>query len=269
MKPNRDGVEMLSFFEQMMFQKHIAQKKCEYMTFMGGITLPPISLRPLAIEELRQNLAWATVMYDPHKNNYELQVFDHIHDPSVVISSDYLLYHEFTHALDISLYGAGDVNKYNALRGYLEYHAAQVEMMKLVGTPEYAAPVTFSMCDTITDIEGKKSVLEYVEQGIEVVTSAMERPGFRTDLPMVFHAVGALYNHLGRLSLCQMSSTDFDTYTAKLTEKCPGVELFGQDTWALITSKFVGIMEPSVIQTSGQIYFGSLIELFDRYGLQP
>jgi hypothetical protein len=205
----------------MLLQKYVTAKEREYEAFMGGAALPPMTLRPLSIDELMRNPAWATVMYDPRANRYELQVFDHIHDSNVVISSDYLLFHEFTHALDISLYGARDVNRYNALRGYLEYHAAQIEMMKLVGASKITDSVEFSMHDTITDIEGTKSVLKYVEHGLEVVTSAMAKPGFKTDIAQVFHAVGALYNHLGRLSICQMASPDFDQFAKDLLAKCP------------------------------------------------
>lgn len=260
---------MLSTVEKMLLQKYVAAKQREYAAFMGGAVLPPMSLKPLSIDELLRNPAWATVMYDPRTDRYELQVFDHIHDPNVAMSSDYLLFHEFTHALDISLYGAGDVNKYNALRGYLEYHAAQVEMVKLVGAFKITDSVTFSMCDAITDIEGPKSVLEYVLHGIEVITSAMVKPGFKTGIAQVFHAVGALYNHLGRLSICQMASTDFDQYARELMERCPGAELFGQDAWSLIVNVFCGIMDEPSIQLGGQVYFGTLIQLFQRYGIQP
>lgn len=260
---------MLSTVEKMLMHKHINAKEREYEAFMGGAVLPTMSLRPLSIDELPRNPAWATVMYDPRADRYELQVFDHIHDSNVVISSDYLLFHEFTHALDISLYGAGDVNRYNALRGYLEYHAAQVEMMKLVGASKFTDSIEFSMHDTITDIEGPKSVLEYVEHGIEVVTSAMAKPGFKTEIAQVFHAVGALYNHLGRLSICQMASPDFDQYAKNLLARCPGVELFGQGAWSLIVNVFNGIMTEPAIQTSGQLYLGTLFQLFKSYDIQP
>ena len=260
---------MLSTVEKMLLQKHVTAKEREYEAFMGDAVLPPMTLRPLSIDELMRNPAWATVMYDPRANRYELQVFDHIHDSNVVISSDYLLFHEFTHALDISLYGARDVNRYNALRGYLEYHAAQIEMMKLVGASKITDSVEFSMHDTITGIEGTKSVLKYVEHGIEVVTSAMAKPGFKTDIAQVFHAVGALYNHLGRLSICQMASPDFDQFAKDLMAKCPGVELFGQDTWSLIINVFSGTMTKPAIQTSGQLYLSTLFQLFKSYGIQP
>ncbi|MBQ9004484.1 MAG: hypothetical protein IJ087_21820, partial [Eggerthellaceae bacterium] len=125
------------------------------------------------------------------------------------------------------------------------------------------------MLDTITDIEGAKSVLEYVEHGIAVVTTAMAKPGFKSDIARVFHAVGALYNHLGRLSICQMAATDFDQYVTDLTAACPGAELFGPATWHLIVNVFSGIMAESAIQPSGQLYFGALVQLFERYGIQP
>ena len=269
MKLNRNEAKVLSTLEKMLLQKHVNAKEREYEAFMGGAVLPMMSLKPLSIGELLRNPAWATVMYDPRTDRYELQIFDHIHDPNVVTSSDYLLFHEFTHALDISLYGAGDVNKYNALRGYLEYHAAQVEMMRLVGASKITDPVEFSMNDTITDIEGEKSVLEYVEHGIEVVTSAMAQPGFKADMAQVFRAVGALYNHLGRLSICQLASPGFDQYANDLMARCPGAELFGQVTWSLIINVFRGIMPGSAIQMSGQIYLGSLFQLFKIYGIQP
>ena len=183
------------------------------------------------------------------------------------MSSDYLLYHEFTHALDISLYGAKDTNKYNQLRGYLEYHAAQVEMLKLLGAEDHSDHIAFSMRDTITDIEGARPVLEYVEHGIAVVTSAMQKPDFKRNIASVFHAVGALYNHLGRTSICVAASSDFDEYAAKLDAACPGVDLFGREVWSLITSVFSGVMNERAIPIAGQIYYGSLIQLFKEYGL--
>lgn len=45
----------------------------------------------------------------------------------------YIVFHEFTHILDTEMYAKQDSWKYMALSGYTEYHAAQVELMIMLG----------------------------------------------------------------------------------------------------------------------------------------
>ena len=258
----------MTISEKIILRGQINKVKSKYSSFMGGVTLPRMTLHLLDIEEIKKELSWATVKYNPNDDTYELLVFDQLFNPQIVVNGEYIIFHEFTHALDISLYGTKDQKKYNELRGYLEYHAAQVEMLALLGAQQFTLDISFSLADTVTDVDGEKSVLEYLEHGLEIVNEAIRKPTFKSNMEEVFHAVGALYNHLGRVSVCQLASTDYEKHAHALNEKCPGQQLFDLKIWNLIETVFAGIMTDDQIKLGGSIYYGSLIQLFEQYGIQ-
>lgn len=259
---------MLSTTERIMLHGYINRVESAYREFMGGATLPEMKIQPMSLEEMRQKLATAVVTYDPSIDEYTFQVFEQINNPTIASDCEYIIYHELTHAADIYRYGVRDQNRYNELRGYLEYHASQVELMKLLGASRFDQNVSFSMKDKIRDMNGELSVSDFVAKGIETTNESIARPGFNDSIAMIFHAVATLYNHLGRVSICQMFSTDYADSSDSVESTCPGVRLFGQEVWGCIEGVFKGLMSAAQIQLGGKLYYSSLVRLLQSRGIK-
>lgn len=258
---------MLTIAEKVLLRGYVNRIKTEYKSFMGVGSLPAMELETMTIDEMMSGLANAEMLYDPSSDKYTFRVFERIYDPAVASDCEYIIYHELTHALDISRYGARDRDKYNQLRGYLEYHASQIELMKMLGAVEFSQHITFSMDDKIRDTNGEVSVLEFIESGLNATAEIMAKPDFRHSLLRVFHAVGTLYNHLGRISICRMYAKDFDAHSTSLEKRCPGTRLLGADNWDCACKIFSGIMSDALIDLGGKLYYGSLIRLFKSLGI--
>lgn len=249
------------------FQEQIKRAIKHYEAFMGNVKLPKMKLTPMDSQELKRELAWATVKYDPSKDKYDLLVWDQLLTSGIGIDCSYLLFHEFTHALDIARYGAGNQDRYNSIRGYLEYHAAQVEMAKLLNRASFAMDEPFSMNDSIVPIDGKRTVHEYIEHGLDVANERISNSKARPSIPMLFSTVGTLYNHLGRLSYCEMAATDYGKFANCYKERCRATDLFDTKTWRQIRCSFNGLMTEELTRKTGELYLKTLYDLFRQYGL--
>lgn len=250
-----------------MLRMQIENIKHEYITFMDGIELPEVKLTLIDSNALKRRLAWATVEYDPTKDKYELFVWDQLFNPAIGANYSYLLFHEFTHALDIAQYGAGDKDRYNAIRGYMEYHAAQVELARLLGWSRFAAYEPFAMDDVIAPIEKKMTVREYVKHGIKVTNDGVTRSLASPDIATIFHTVGTLYNHLGRLSICKMAAVDYDMRLENYESCCGATALFDDEAWEQICSNYQGIMTRKQVQASAKLYWTTLTDLLLALGV--
>ena len=91
----------------------------------------------------------------------------------------YIVFHEFTHILDTEMYAKQDSWKYMALSGYTEYHAAQVELMIMLGARH------------------------------QLVVNMMNRTDFPRDIEALKTTVGVLYNYFGVRSICKMYAKDY------------------------------------------------------------
>ena len=56
----------------------------------------------------------------------------------------YILFHEFTHILDAETYARGDKVKYATSSGFTEYHASQIELLKMLGANSANEHISFS-----------------------------------------------------------------------------------------------------------------------------
>lgn len=247
--------------------EQIEKAKRDYAAFVKEDALPTMKLTPINMKELRRRLAWATVEYDPGTDKYELLIWDQLFHPAIGVDCSYLLFHEFTHALDISKYAAGDQDRYNSIRGYLEYHAAQVEMYKLLGRASFGADEPFSMSDVICPIEGEMTVHEYIEQGLGAVNEGIRKTKSSPSISTIFSTVGAIYNHLGRISICEIAATDYNEHAEVYENRCNVTNLFDTKTWYQVRSEFNGVMTEDQIRNSGELYLSSLYDLFRQYGL--
>ena len=118
----------------------------------------------------------------------------------------YIVFHEFTHILDTEMYAKQDSWKYMALSGYTEYHAAQVELMIMLGADSIQTQ-DFSFT---VDVEiGNSTVRNYLNSRHQLVVNMMNRTDFPRDIEALKTTVGVLYNYFGVRSICKMYAKDY------------------------------------------------------------
>lgn len=118
----------------------------------------------------------------------------------------YIVFHEFTHILDTEMYAKQDSWKYMALSGYTEYHAAQVELMIMLGADSIQTQ-DFSFT---VDVEiGNSTVRNYLNSRHQLVVNMMNRTDFPRDIEALKTTVGVLYNYFGVRSICKMYTKDY------------------------------------------------------------
>lgn len=96
--------------------------------------------------------------------------------------------------------------KYMALSGYTEYHAAQVELMIMLGADSIQTQ-DFSFT---VDVEiGNSTVRNYLNSRHQLVVNMMNRTDFPRDIEALKTTVGVLYNYFGVRSICKMYAKDY------------------------------------------------------------
>lgn len=179
----------------------------EFKKFMGITQFPPYELHT---KEVSLNLAEqqgyeviASAAYQPQNNSHRLVVSTNL------LLTKHLIFHEFTHMLAAEMYVNGDKIRYAGISGFTEYHAAQVELMQLLGAKTIKDTVSFSMNTIIDTISGKKSVSQYLNEKQQHAISLFSRKSFPDDLSTLKTAIGILYIYWGIRSICEMYSTDY------------------------------------------------------------
>ena len=123
-------------------------------------------------------------------------------------------------------YRNGDYNHDFCLSGYMEYHAAQVELVKIVGAETVETPVSFSMKDKIDEMH--EMIQQYVDNKLEMAQKLMESH----DQKEKIDGINALFNFFGLKSICSMYATDYvDNYTYQSTS-------MRMSSWLFTTTRF-------------------------------
>ena len=161
----------------------ISEYEKEYKAFMGIKAFPPYR-----VEERDSGV----------EVGYDFTTYVH----TLGIPSDVdkeTVFEAFTHILDTEKYVKADEERNKYSKGFIEYHAGQVMLIRRLGTETVNDSLNFSMCDSIGDLTVKEYVLEKYQKAVDAFTS---------DKPE--EALPALYYFLGVKSICEMYAGDFD-----------------------------------------------------------
>lgn len=179
----------------------------DYKRFIGIDKFPTYDVRfketSLATALARGYEAPAAAHYVPKTQKHTLTI------SSNVELHKQFVYHEFTHMLDSEMYVDGDPVRYAKLSGFTEYHASQVELMKLLGAQTVDEKISFSMSTIIDTYSGNRTVSQYVEEKRLHAVELFSRQDFPVDLAMLKSAMGVLFNYFGLRSICEMYATDY------------------------------------------------------------
>lgn len=126
--------------------------------------------------------------------------------------ADYLLYHEFTHAYDIFKYANNDANMVLALNAFTEYHAAQIDLIKLLNFPSIDYYKPFFMTSHVKTVFGECSVIDYINDRYSSILSLVARKSFQSDCATLTTLLGLIFNYFGYISICHMYAVDFSNY---------------------------------------------------------
>lgn len=179
----------------------------EYVDFMKIDSLPAYKIQPktVSLEKVDKN-GFDSVA----QSSYNCASQEHmlIYATNIDVLP-YIFFHEFTHMLDSEMYVNNDKSRYAGLSGYTEYHASQVELMKLLGADSINLLPAFSMAQQVETIAGIKSVQEYLDNKKQTAIDLFSRSEFPKDIEQLKGGLGVLFNYWGQRSICRMFSNDY------------------------------------------------------------
>lgn len=191
--------------------KYAHECEQEYMALLKIQKIPEYEIVPKAIsleESDKKGFgAIATSFLNLDNYTHKMEMWEDLYICKEV--GKYIVFHEFTHMLDDEKYVKKDKMRYVYLHGYTEYHAAQIEFLKLLGIICMDQNIFFSMNDRIETFGGERSISEYVNSSHALVTELMSRVDFPQDIETLKTTVGILFNYYGKRSICKMYSEDY------------------------------------------------------------
>ena len=179
----------------------------DFSNFMDIHSFPSFTIITTEVSEkeleLRGYAPAASASYESSTQKHELVVRTNIP------KEKYIFFHEFTHMLDAEQYVDNQKISNKGLSGYTEYHAAQVELMQLLGAKSINDDISFTMNSPLVTIGGTKSVSQYVEEKFQHATELFESTEITNNEQYCMDSLGVLFNYFGLRSICKMYSSDY------------------------------------------------------------
>ena len=249
------------FMVQNLSVDKIKEFEHEFKQFMGITDFPPYQLTTkkvsLSVADLQGFDSAASTFYDPKTNNHTLQISTNL------ILSKYLIFHEFTHILDASMYANGDSIKYAGLSGYTEYHASQIELLQLLGAKTEKDIISFKMDTIISTFSGEKSVIQYVREKQQHAIRLFSRADFPADINTLKSTLGVLYNYWGLRSICEMYASDY----VEEVQNDEFLHVIPTMNFCLLNVMMHGWLDQSKIEKSIPLYINTIFPLIEKYKL--
>ena len=238
-------------------------RKCEidFLKFMGVSCLPSYTVTPINItQEETDNRGYAApanVKYDFDTNTHNMSIWTIF----PTLSADYIMFHEFTHMVDTERFCKSDRIKYMANKGYTEYHASQVALMKLLGAETVDDSLSFSMEQTIETYSGSKSISQLIETPLNTVSEIIQRKDFPSDISDVSTVIGLVFNYYGYRSICKLFATNY----TESEDKSSIVSLMGDTTIKLLDTLMLGWFNDSKVDVIDKICKELIFSMLKKY----
>ncbi|MGE7926406.1 hypothetical protein [Lysinibacillus xylanilyticus] len=188
--------------ETLLIQSYITEKLISYKKFMLIEKMP---IPEINIDRFKTNAA--------HNYNVELDEHKLIVGPNIINRNmEYILFHEFTHMYDVITFSAKKTDVYAANRGFTEYHASQIELLKLLDARTVNDEIQFSLTQSIETILGDITVFEYILSLRNSAREGIREESFPDSKENLLTALGMIFNHLGRISICRLYANDYDLF---------------------------------------------------------
>jgi len=230
---------------------------------MGIESMPSYQLIPKDMSlELAKKQGFdspAATFYDIPTGAHKLKIWSLVPQ----LRADYLVFHEFTHILDAETYSKRDKNKHMSNRGYTEYHAAQIDFIKLLGAESISQPFSFSMSKTFETFGGTKTAADFVKTPHAHATELINRHDFPANIETLATTFGLIFNYYGRRSICQMYSIDY----LENVDNSTIADLILKETVEALDKYMLGWFDSIHVATIDQLYQRMAISLAQQYHL--
>lgn len=245
--------------------QYVNKRKNDYKHFMGVSSLPSFELISKHISLSDANAsgwgAWAIHRFDFQSQSHSIEVWEDLWKPQ--LHGDYVIFHELTHLLDTENLVNGDKKKNAMVRGFLEYHASQIETIKILGYESIGENISFSMKQQVETVASIKSMQNFVDEPANTAKSLLRRSDFPKDLETLLTTAALIFNYYGRRSICLMYAQDYreDVDIMEFSEFIGTAQLAALDTF------LKGWLNAAQIDVLGQFYFGMIGTKIKEYGL--
>lgn len=237
----------------------------DYEQFMGISSLPEFRLISKHISLSAANTsgwgAWATHKFDFQTMSHSIEVWEDLWKPQ--LHGEYVTFHELTHLMDTEILVKGDKKRNVEMRGFLEYHASQVEIIKILNNNRINNCLPFSMNQTVETVASSKSIQEFVDEPANTANSLIGRGDFPKDVETFVTTIGLIFNYYGRRSICLMYAKDFK----EDIEKDKFARVIGKEQFVALDAFLQGRLNPKQIEVLGQFYFRMVVAKMKEYGL--
>lgn len=239
--------------------------KCEadFLNFMGMDSMPSYQIVPKEVSlQLAKNQGFespASVSYDLSTGDHKLNIWSAV----PILRADYLVFHEFTHILDAETFSKRDKFKHMANRGYTEYHAAQIDFMKLLGAKSIKDSFSFSMSKSFETYSGTKTAAEFLKETHDHAIELINRQDFPANIETLATTFGIIFNYYGRRSICRMYAIDnLENVDNSSIEK-----LIRKDTVKALDNFMLGWFDKDHVLAIDKLYQQMAISLAQQYNL--
>lgn len=251
--------------EQLPLNIYVNRSAKSYIDFMNIEKFPQFRVveKKMSLSDANKKGfgSFASHHYDIHTGTHSLEVWSDIYQPQ--LHAEYLLFHEFTHILDTEMYVQKDKMKNVMYRGFSEYHAGQIDFLKVLGVKKVDASISFSMKQVVDTVGNPKTVEEFVNAAHKTSTSLINRSDFPADVETLATTFGLIFNYLGRRSICKMYAADYiEKMDNEAIEKCIGKEPF-----KALNVFMNGWLTEDQIKLIGEFYFKIIASKMKDYSL--
>lgn len=235
-----------------MIDKFIDQSAKRFAEFVQIESLPKFSItkKNFSLKETHEKGfgSYATHHYDYSTGMHSICLWD---NESFYINSEYILFHEFTHIWDTEVYARMDKMKAAMCRGYSEYHASQIEFLKVLGAGSADSQFNFSMEVLLNVGARQKTAKEFLLAPLAAAIELISRSDFPTNVEAISVSIGLIFNYFGRRSICKMLSTNYsDDEDTSVVKNFIGEVLFN-----LLKSFLTCWLDESGVNLLGDVYF--------------
>lgn len=238
-------------------------RKCEidFLKFMNVSCLPNYTITPIDITQEEADskgyAAPANVKYDFDTNTHHMSIWTIF----PTLSADYIMFHEFTHMIDTERFCKSDKIKYIANKGYTEYHASQVALMKMLGAETIDSSLSFTMEQAVETYSGGKSVTELISTPLNTISEIINRDDFPADIGTISIVIGLAFNYYGYRSICQMFA---DNYTGSENTSALN-QLLGDSTVKLLDKLMYGWFDNSKVAVIDNLCKNLIFSMLKEY----
>ena len=249
----------------MDIKKYVQSCVDEYKSFVGISNFPSFSIKSkeMTLEKSQKQGfdAPAAVFYDILTGTHSLEIWSKLYLPQM--NAKYLVFHEFTHIWDAEVYSQKDKVKHMSNKGYTEYHAAQIDFMKLLGAKSICEPFSFDVNQIFETVSGPKSASELVIMPLTLAAELISRNDFPANIETLTTTMGTIFNYYGRRSICKMYSVNYSDNA----DMSMIASFLGKDTVKVLDAYMLGWFDKNKVESIDKLYIRMVHTFASKYHL--